>query len=356
MNENKLSYAFFFALFFALLYVSFLMFRPFLGPMIFGGILAGTFAGTNLKIKTRFSLSRAMSAFITCMLIFVIVIVPLIYIFYQLSNETITLYGVIKSALNEDEVKNFLFGDSAFATFVKTTMSKFNITISPEEVQAKLLTVSQTAIGMAIKNVNGLLNNLLSFTFNFLIMFAATYGFLAEGHKLKKFMFDLSPLKDSEEELILSKFNQMNYVSIYCNGLGGLIQGVLAGVALGFAGISSVFFWTTLMVLLAFIPLVGISVVIIPASIYLWIKGQIVASIVLFVFCVAVSLWTENVFKPKFIGARVKVDSFVMLLFIMGGMALFGMAGIFYGPIICILLLTIIELYHEKYKNYQNEI
>ena len=108
------------------------------------------------------------------------------------------------------------------------------------------------------------------------------------------------------------------------------------------------------MVILAFIPLVGISVVTIPASIYLWIKGRVVASIVLFIFCTAVALWTENIFKPKFIGSKVQVDSLVMLFFIMGGMSLFGMAGIFYGSIVCILLLTMIELYHEKYKNYQD--
>ena len=92
--------------------------------LVFGGILAGTFAGANLKIRARFRLSRAVAASITCFIIFVIVIVPMIYIFYQLSRETITLYGVIKSALNEDEVRNFLFGDSAFATFCKNNFCK----------------------------------------------------------------------------------------------------------------------------------------------------------------------------------------------------------------------------------------
>lgn len=354
MADNRLSYAFFFAVFLALLFLSFKMMQPFFGPLVFGGILAGTFAGANLKIRARFRLSRAVAASITCFIIFVIVIVPMIYIFYQLSRETITLYGVIKSALNEDEVRNFLFGDSAFATFVKTTFAKLNISISPEDVQSKLLKASQTVIGFAVKNVNGLLGNIFNFTFHFLVMFVVTFGLLAEGHKLKQFIFDLSPLGEEEEELILKKFNQMNYVSLYCNGIGGLIQGGLAGIAMAFAGISSIFFWTTLMVILAFIPLVGISVVTIPASIYLWIKGRVVASIVLFIFCTAVALWTENMFKPKFIGSKVQVDSLVMLFFIMGGMSLFGMAGIFYGPIVCILLLTMIELYHEKYKNYQD--
>ncbi|MGK0368095.1 MAG: putative PurR-regulated permease PerM [Thermoproteota archaeon] len=354
MEDKKISYIFFFAIFILLFYISFLMMTPFLGPMIFAGILAGTFLPFQNYMRSRFRINREKAAVITCLVIFLIVVIPAVYIIYQLSRESAGLYNNIKGALTEQEVNNFLFGDGFFAKGISFVNEKFSLGISTEMIQEKIIKFAQLIIQGIAKNINGVINNLLSFVMNFLIMFVAIWGYLSQGHLLKRFVFELSPLDEKEEELILNKFNQMNFVSIYCNGLGGLIQGAVAGLCFYFVGISSVFFWTTLMVVLAFIPLIGMSVVYIPASIYLWVKGRILAAVLLFVICTLVALWVENVFKPKFIGARVQVNSLILLLFILGGISYFGMAGIFYGPVICILLLTLIDLYHEKYKKIES--
>jgi len=43
------------------------------------------------------------------------------------------------------------------------------------------------------------------------------------------------------------------------------------------------------------------------------------------------------------------------LFSIFGGLAVFGAAGIFYGPLIIIIFFTIVELYHKKYASIINE-
>lgn len=141
----------------------------------------------------------------------------------------------------------------------------------------------------------------------------------------------------------------MNYVTLVCNGVGGIIQGVFVGIVFWFVGIDSVVLWTVLMILLAFIPLVGISIVTVLASIYLMLMGSVTSGIILFVFTLILALLVENWFKPKFIGDRIQINSTFVLLLIIGGMGVFGMGGIFYGPIICILFLTNVELYHSNY-------
>ena len=69
--------------------------------------------------------------------------------------------------------------------FVKTTFAKLNISISPEDIQTKLLKASQTVIGFTVKNINGLLGNIFNFTFHFLVMFVVTFGLLATDISLK---------------------------------------------------------------------------------------------------------------------------------------------------------------------------
>jgi len=39
----------------------------------------------------------------------------------------------------------------------------------------------------------------------------------------------------------------------------------------------------------------------------------------------------------------------LMLFYIIAGMMTFGMAGIFYGPVICVVLMTILEIMRSYY-------
>ena len=70
-------------------------------------------------------------------------------------------------------------------------------------------------------------------------MLLVIFGLFSEGKTLKSFVFRLSPLPDSWEQLIVDKFNQMNYVTLVCNGIGGVLQGGLAIIGFALAGIGS---------------------------------------------------------------------------------------------------------------------
>ncbi len=311
--------------------------------------MAGSFAPLNTRLKDKLGNREQLSAILTCIVILMVVILPCVYILLQLSKESIELYRSVKDGLSRDSVNNFLFGNGTFAGLVSTFTDFFNIEVSMTEIEAKVLEVVQGASGQMFSFVNGLFSNIISFSFNFILMLLTTYSLLLDGARLKEFMLKLSPLPDDQEIKIVEKFNQMNYVTLVCNGVGGLIQGLLAGIAFWILGISNIFLWFVLMVILAFIPLLGISVITIPASIYLILIGHTASGIILFIWCAIVGLVVENWFKPKFIGKRIQINSMLVLFYIIGGMAVFGMAGIFYGPLICVIFMTIVEIYHENY-------
>jgi predicted PurR-regulated permease PerM len=152
-----------------------------------------------------------------------------------------------------------------------------------------------------------------------------------------------------ENEDLINKFNQMNYVTLICNSIAGVIQGVLAGIVFWIAGVPAVILWALVMTLLAFMPIIGISIITIPTSVYFIITGQVLTGVSIFVSCSLISLLTENFFKPRFIGSRVQLNPIYVLLCIIGGMSTFGMGGIFYGPIIGIIFLTFASIYKKRY-------
>lgn len=284
-----------------------------------------------------------------CSLITIAVFFPLIYLSLLLSKEAIDLYQTLMSGINDAVVNEFFFGDGYFATLIKDTTAMFGVKVNMQSLKMEVVAQLKNISVLVLNTINQVIGDIIKFIFNFVIMVMIIYALLAEGKDLKLFLFELSPLPDEQEELILEKFNQMNYVTLVCNGVGGLIQGVLAGIGFWVAGIKLLVLWTTIMILLAFIPLLGISIIYIPACIYLAVIGKTMTSIALFVYCSLVALITENWFKPLFIGKRINMNALLVLFSIIGGMAVYGIGGLFYGPIIAILFMTMVELYHSVY-------
>lgn len=349
ITNTRLGKIGFIAVFFVLLLLNWALFHYIIHPIIFGAILAGTFAPLFNWLLNQTKWRREICSILTCLVICIVVVIPLVYIIIQLSKESLTAYRLIRDGLSKEAVNNFLFGQGQFAQLLQSTADFFNIELSLQELEVYLLDILRNFSGYLLNTLNSWLGNILMLFFNFIIMLLVIYGLFVDGPKLKNFLFNLSPLPNEQEQLIVHKFNQMNYVTLVCNGIGGVLQGGLATIGFYFAGIPSLFLWFSLMVILAFIPLVGISFITLPTCIYLIVSGETTAGIILLIYTGSVSMIVENWFKPIFIGKRLKVNSLLVLMYIIGGIGVFGMAGIFYGPLICILFLTIVELYHNYY-------
>ena len=334
-----------------LIYLLWMMMRPFLGAIIFAAIITGSIYPVYMQLLEKTKLTRRIAAIIMCFLVIIVVFFPTIYLSFELSKEAITLYQNIAAGISNESVNNFFFGDGYFAEAVKKSSTKLGIEVNMDKVINEVVNQIKNFSRIVIVTINNIVGNIVNFLFDFVIMILVIYTLLAEGIPLKKFLLEFSPLPNDQEELIIEKFNQMNFVTLVCNGLGGLIQGILAGIGFWIAGFNLVVLWTTIMIILAFIPLLGMSIVYIPACIYLAIIGKTFASITLFIYCSLLAFLTENWFKPIFIGKRIQINSLFVLFTIIGGMTVFGFGGIFYGPVIAILFLTTVELYHEFYSS-----
>ncbi len=326
-----------------------MMIKPLLHSFLFGAILAGCFYPLFFHVRDLPKVSRNSASLIITLLIVVLVFIPSVFILIALSKESITLYNSSRDFFMSDSFTGFFSADSSAYIAVTSFLEEMGINADISRLKGELLNYAQLFSGYILKTVNSWISNIISFLFSFIIMILVIYALFSQGDKLKTFLLKLSPLPDDQEELLLKNFNQMNYVTIVCNGIGGLIQGVLAGIGFWIAGIPSIVLWTVVMTFLAFIPLLGISIVYVPAVIYLFIIGKTAAAVVLFIYCSAVALIVENWFKPWFIGQRIKMNSLFVLFCIIGGMSYFGIPGIFYGPIIGIVFLTLVDLYHAHY-------
>ena len=102
--------------------------------------------------------------------------------------------------------------------------------------------------------------------------------------------------------------------------------------------------------ILAFLPIIGIGIVFIPTAIYLFLKGRVAASFFFLIFYMILSGGIEYLFKPKVVGQRVKMHTLLVFFSIIGGLKLFGILGIIYGPLVITAFLTLTDIYHKSYQ------
>jgi predicted PurR-regulated permease PerM len=102
--------------------------------------------------------------------------------------------------------------------------------------------------------------------------------------------------------------------------------------------------------LLAFLPIVGIGAVFIPAAIFLFLQGRPAAGVFFLIFYIILSGSIEYLFKPRLVGQRVRMHTLVVFLSIIGGLKLFGILGIIYGPLVVMAFLTLAEIYQASYQ------
>lgn len=361
MTPKTLSTSYFIIAFLFICYLVGIMMWPFRSSIIFAGIISGIFYPLMKRFQNKYKWNKAISAITVCVIIILSIFLPLIFMGVQLSREALSLYQTIDQHLSENFLEKVMFSENHTSIVLKKILDFVQIEYSVEAVEKAIVDYAQKFSLFIYETISSWLANLLSFFFSFFIMLLVCYSLLTEGHTLKSFLLRLSPLPNAEEELVIQKFNQMNYVTLVCNGLGGILQGVIAGFAFWIVGIESVLLWATIMSILAFIPLIGMSFVYIPAGIIFLLQGDWYKGLFILIFCTLVALFVENRFKPKFMGKRVQIDSILVFLSIIGGISVFGMAGIFYGPLIITVFLTFVKFYFEyyaqeiKYRHQKNE-
>ena len=266
-----------------------------------------------------------------------------------LSKEAYGLYQMGKEAVISDQIKTLL-ESSRILEKANLILSNFNIEITGEELHNAISELGKVVGLFLYQQAQSIASNVLTFFVYFFFMLLVIYYLLIDGDRLVSFIVDLSPLPDEQDEKLIQKFKDMAGAILIGNGLGGLIQGTAGGIVFSLFGLKSAFLWGVIMGLLAFLPIIGIGAVLIPAAVYLILKGRIAAGIFFIVFYIILSGGIEYLLKPKLVGQRVKMHTLLVFFSIIGGLKLFGILGIIYGPLVATAFLTLTDIYYTSYQ------
>lgn len=293
-------------------------------------------------------LPQSIASVLTCCLITIIVFVPLLFFIGALSSEALNLYHWGRDTRIGEKLQQFL-QESPLIAQAQLYIRDTGFDFEPTQITDSLTYLAKKGGLLLYNQASGWAADIMQFIVLFFMMILVIFFLLIDQPKLIRFLIKISPLPDDEDKLLLDRFEEIANAILKGNGICGIIQGILGGAMFSIMGLNSPILWGGVMAVLAFLPIFGIGLVMIPAALILAFNGQVGAGIFLFVFYLLLSLSMEYAIKPKMVGDQVKMHTLLVFLSLIGGLSVFGILGIIYGPLIITAFLTLSDIYLERY-------
>jgi predicted PurR-regulated permease PerM len=125
-------------------------------------------------------------------------------------------------------------------------------------------------------------------------------------------------------------------------------QGTVGGIGFWILGLPAPWFWGLVMVVLAFLPVVGASLVWGPAAVILLFDGHPGRALLLMAWGLVLIAPIEGFLYPILVGRRLKLHNAFVFIAVLGGLVAFGAVGLFVGPAILALTFGLLNLWKER--------
>lgn len=312
--------------------LSILLVKPFLQYVLAAILLGYVLFPVQRRLKHR--VGTRVSALSLLVLTTLVVLVPVTALLAIAARQALTLLRVIAR------------GDQQVAELIALVERYTGITIHGRTLQELLPAGSSSRL---VDNALGIFGGVSNALIGLTVMVFVLYYLLTGGEEFVAWIRRCTPLHDDVQDELYSEMDRVMWGVLVGNVLVAIVQGILTGIGFVIAGVPGVVFWTVVTTLLSLLPLVGASVVWLPASAYLLLVNRPVAAGFLFLYGTFVISLSDNYLRPIVSGREAKLNPGILVVGIFGGVYVFGFMGLFFGPIVLGMLRILLTVFAREY-------
>ncbi len=238
-----------------------------------------------------------------------------------------------------------------FNTIVETVQHYLNN--NPQQQESITISISNNIDLMAQKTselISSLLSGIGSFIGNlpyfitvFVVIILATFFISLDWPKIKKNMYTFLPTHlQKTGGLVFNGLKRALYGFIIAQLTLITITGLIMLIGLYVLQIEHAISIAFFIAMIDLLPYFGVGAVIVPWSIYLFLVDKINLALGLLVVY-GVIIVVRQFLEPKLVADHVGLDPLVTLISLFIGLKVFGVFGLIIGPILTVILLTLIQ-------------
>lgn len=317
-------------------YLCYLLARPFLPALAWALALAVIAHPLHSWLTRR--LHRAnIAAVAAVVLVAVAIVIPALLVTQQLGREATRGMAWLQSERATEQ------WEAALERFPRLTalLSWLDHDIDMGAVAERLSTTLGTGFASVLTSSVWAIVELL-------ITFFALFYFFRDRRLALQVLRSSVPLSEAETEAMFKRVTDTIYGTVYGTLVVALVQGSLGGLMFWVLGLSGALLWGAVMAILAIVPILGAFVVWVPAVLYLVLEGSWGKAIILTVWGAGVVSFIDNLLYPMLVGQRLRLHTLPVFIAIVGGVLLFGSAGLVLGPITLAVTIGLLEVWRHR--------
>ena len=221
--------------------------------------------------------------------------------------------------------------------------------VSREATMTKIQDAAGQASAYAAKGAGVILTTTTSALITLVLSFGTMYYVLLEWPKMALHLERVLPLDPRHTRALMLEFREVGR-SAFIGTIGtAVVQGVLAGIGFAIAGVPQAVTWGAVTMMASFIPVVGTAMVWVSAGLFLVWNGHIGWAIFVFAWgALVVMAASDYIVRPRLVGGKGQGHPLLMLIALIGGIEVFGLAGLIAGPVVMSLFVAILRIYERE--------
>lgn len=326
-------------------------------PMITILLTSTLLAYISFPLYTRISRkvkNKSISIVFSLIIIVMIILIPFSFLAFEITQQGYSFYNSLSNEID----KGALFGfgctslDSKICALINRA-EKFSlersVTFGFDEQLQKLLPIMEKKITTFILSIPIIIAQII-------LILVISFFILKEWKNILKKIVDLIPMRKKIGERLVKEFGNIAHTVIYAQLFVALVQGIVATMGFYVFGIPFPMFLGVVVAFCSLIPAIGTAIIWMPASLFLilsgffsnnyWVLGK---GIGLFLYGVFIISTIDNLLLAKIVHAKTNINKVVIIVGVIGGASMFGVLGVFIGPVLLPLLITYFETFKERF-------
>jgi predicted PurR-regulated permease PerM len=337
-ERRRISILIFYGTVFLLCYLAYLIVQPFLVEIGWAVVLTICLDPIQARLRPRLGPTR--TAFVLTVLVLVLLVLPVAFAASALVNEGQQVANDLQTQLEDRG------GAGAWLhTGWEWIRSKLPFLPPEQEAIGKVSAEVGNVAGFMASRAGGVLKGVAAFVFNLVITLGILFFLLRDSDAFAAGLRKLLPFHAEQNDLLLHLSRDLVSASVTATLVIAAVQGLVGGVTFAILGIPGAAVWGLIMGILSFLPLVGATLIWLPASVWLVLSGSIGKGIGLLLVGLLIMGNVDNVVRPLLLSGKARMNTLVMLVSLLGGVSAFGFIGIVLGPLVAAMITALVETY-----------
>lgn len=331
---------------------------PFFYPIMWAFILAATFYPLFTKLLVRLHNRRQLGAAVMTLMVLAIAVLPAVYLIFLGIQEAVQAYDTTAQWVREGGVRELGMSMSQLPVIGKISQEMFGrvIVSNSSRLESSVLEGGKVISSFLLAQGADLAKNAFLFVTDFLVMVFTLFFLFRDGDHFYRSVYVAIPLDPDHKAKMFERMNGTISAVMQGTLLTALAQGATAGLTYWALGVRFSIFLGAVSAVLSLLPVGGTALVWIPVAIYLFFTGSIVKGCIMLGVGIGLVGLMDNLLQPFLIGNKAQLPMLFLFFASLGGLASFGLLGLFIGPIILAVLLETFRIYQDEFQDRQSEL